>query len=302
MTVQLNSALRAPAVRTALSRRVRALAGSPLVWLCGPAVLFLLLFFVWPLTRVVGLSFQDENTGALTLDNYANLGADSFYGKVALTTLGVAVAVTVLCLVLGYPAAYYLVRTRSRYRHVLFIAMIAPLLVSVVVRTIGWLMLLGDRGPVAWLLSTLPGSGTPGQLLFNRVAVVVGMTHVLVPFMILAIAGTLAGVDRRLEEAAAVLGASPARTFIHVTWPLSIPGAISGCVLVFSLTVGAYLTPMFMGGGKIQVVAIAIFDETLVLLDWPQSAALSVGLLSVVLLLLGMSLLAIRRFLPKGGA
>lgn len=281
-------------------RRVFRVLRDPLVWLCGPALLFLLAFFVWPLARVAVLSFQGENGVGFVLDNYANLALDPYYGKVALSTLGITVAVTALCLVMGYPAAYFLVRTRSPYRHVLFIAMIAPLLVSVVVRTIGWLMLLGDRGPVAWLLSTLPGAGTPGQLLFNRAAVVIGMTHVLMPFMILAIAGTLAGVDKRLEEAASVLGASPTRTFLHVTWPMSLPGAISGCVLVFSLTLGAYLTPLFLGGGGVQTMAIAIYDETLVLLNWPQAAALSVALLAVVLALLGASLAAVRRYVAKG--
>lgn len=280
--------------------RVGTALRSPLLWLCGPAAVVLLLFFVWPVGRVFILSLQSSGGSGLSLSQYASLFQDSYYIQVALNTLGIALVVTALSLVLGYPAAYYLVRSNARFRHILFIAMLAPLMVSVVVRTIGWLMLLGERGPVEWILSTLFDGSDSSQLLFNRVTVIVGMTHILVPFMILAIVGSLAGINRDYEDVATVLGASPARVLSSVTWPMTIPGVLSGCILVFSLTIGAYLTPLFLGGGKVKTLAITIYDETMVLIDWPRAAALSMALLLVVVLLFTSVLQLNRRQTGRG--
>lgn len=263
-----------------------------------PALVILLVLFVWPLAGVAVLSFRDAEAPGFTLARYARIATDPFYRDVASTSLWMALVITAITLVLGYPAAYHLVRSRSRYKHLLFIALVAPLLVSVVVRTLGWLMLLGDRGPIQWLLSTL-GGASDGHLLFNRVAVIVGMVHVELPFMILAVASALAGIDRRVEETASVLGASPPQVFVRVTLPLSLPGIVSGSILVFSLVLGAYLTPVLLGGGKVQTVASAIYDETLTLLDWPQASALAMTLLLAVLALLGGSLLTMRRLLGR---
>ncbi len=262
-----------------------------------PASLLLLVFFVWPILRIISLSFISRFPGAgeLTLAKYGRLFADPFYRDVAVGTLGTVLAITLLAGLLGYPAAYYLIRSRSRYKHILFVAMVSPLLVSVVVRTLGWLMLLGTEGPISGLISRLPFFNEPVQLLFNRGAVIVGMTHVLLPFMILTIAGTLAGIDQRLEETASVLGAPPFQTFLNVTLPLSLPGVVAGSILVFSLALGAYLTPFFLGGGKVQLLAMLVYDETLVLIDWPQAAALSTLLLVGVLALLGAYLLSLRK-------
>lgn len=190
--------------------------------------------------------------------------------------------VVALTLLLGYPAAWFLVRSGSRYRHILLLALIAPLLVSIVIRTVGWLILLGDQGPVLYLWRSVFGPADVPTLLFNPYAIIVGMTHILVPFMVISIASSLAAVDRSLEHVAASLGAGPVQVFRRITFPSTLPGVVSGCILVFSLTVGAYLTPLFLGGGKIATVASTIYEEAMVLIDIPRSAALSVLLLVVV--------------------
>lgn len=278
-----------------LVRGAKRALRSPLLWLCGPAGVVLLVFFVWPVSRVFIMSFESPDGSLGSISQYAALFQDSYYVQVAISTLGIAVAVTFLCLLLGYPAAHYLVRSNSRFRHILFIAMLAPLMVSVVVRTIGWLMLLGERGPIEWILSTLPNHEASSQLLFNRAAVIIGMTHVLLPFMILAIVGSLAGINRDYEDVATVLGAPPRRVLSNITWPMTMPGVLSGCILVFSLTIGAYLTPLFLGGGKVRTLAITIYDETMVLIDWPRAAALSMVLLLAIVILFAAALQINRR-------
>lgn len=258
------------------------------VMLSLPAAIILLAFFVWPILRVIALSFStgSQELSGWTFEHYARLVTDSFYRTVAARSLLIALVITLFTVILGYPAAYFLIRAQSRLKHIFFVAMIAPLIISVVVRTLGWLMLLGEGGPAQQLLSLLAPGATSIQLLFNQWAVIVGMTHVLLPFMILTIAGTLAGVDRRVEEVARVLGASPRQVFGTVILPLSLPGVVAGSILVFSLALGAYLTPFFLGGGRVQTLATVIYDETLILIDWPQAAALSVLLLLSVLVLI----------------
>lgn len=264
----------------------------------APLTLFLTGFFIWPLVDVLRMSFYSRYPGeaVLTLAKYVSISSDPFYRGVAASSLGIAVTVTALTVVLGYPAAYYLVRFRSPYRHLLFVALVSPLIISVVVRTLGWLLLLGAEGPAQRLIQLI-GIG-PRQLLFNRGAIILGLTHVLLPLMILVIAGTLAGVDRFLEEVARVLGASPARTFLRITLPLSLPGIVAGSVLVFTASMGAYLTPFFLGGGRIQVAAIVIYDATLVVVDWPAAAALAVLLLVGLLGLLTAYVALMRRLVP----
>jgi putative spermidine/putrescine transport system permease protein len=284
--------------RAAVRWRHRVPAGLLFV---APLTAILLAVFVWPLLEVVRISFYSRFPGeaVITLAKYGTVLRDPFYHRVAADSLAIAGAVTALTVLLGYPAAYYLVRFRSRYRHLLFLALISPLIISVVVRTLGWLMLLGAGGPLQRLLRAL-GTG-PTQLLFNRGAILVGLTHVLLPLMILVVAGTLAGVDRRLEETARVLGASPAWTFLRVTLPLSAPGIVAGSVLVFSGAMGAYLTPFFLGGGRIQLAAVVIYDETLVVVDWPLAAALAVLLLLGVLVILGGYVVLMRRLVWTRG-
>jgi putative spermidine/putrescine transport system permease protein len=174
--------------------------------------------------------------------------------------------------------AYYFVRGRSRYQHWVFLGIIFPLLVSVVVRTLGWLVILGREGLINKVLVGLGLRAEGADLLRSFWSVTVGMVHVLLPFMILSIASVLGKIDRTLEEAAQSLGADDLRTFLRITLPLSVPGIAAGAIIVFSLTLGAYVTPWMLARGRVQVLAMTVYDEALVIVDWPMAAVVSVML------------------------
>jgi len=169
------------------------------------------------------------------------------------------------------------------------LAIISPLLISVVVRSIGWLILLGREGVVNQLFQALQLIQEPRQLLFNFTAVVIGEVNILLPFMVLSISTSLSQIPASLEEAAAVMGAGTLRQFAYITLPLSAPGLISGSVIVFVLTMGSYVTPQMLGGGKVNVITTDIYSRVMVDFEWPMGSALAIITLlctiSVVLLM-----------------
>jgi putative spermidine/putrescine transport system permease protein len=268
---------------SAATRRRWAAAG-----LLAPAGVVLAALFAYPLVNILGISFLANYPGPapLTGKHYAAFVVEPYFLRVTLTTFELAVTVTLLAILVGYPVAYYFVRSRSRHKHLIFICVISPLLVSIVVRTLGWTILLGNEGLINRLLLGLGLIGEPLKLLGNFWAVVVGMVHVLLPFMVLSIAGVLGKIDPSLTESAAILGANPARAFLRVTLPLSIQGIAAGSVLVFCLTIGAFITPWWLGRGKILLFATTILDQILVLIEWPFGAAASMLLVAMTLAIL----------------
>ncbi len=214
---------------------------------------------------------------------------------VANLTFLLAALTTGLTIVIGYPVAYYFVRSRSRHKHWIFIGVISPLLVSIVVRTIGWTIVLGNEGLVNGLLKSLGLVRDSLPLMNSLGSVTVGMVHVLLPFMILSIASVLGKIDPALEESAQILGANPWRTFWRVTLPLSIQGVAAGSVLVFCLTIGAYITPWWLGRGKVLLFSTTIYDQVLVIIDWPFGAAAAMILVAATLAMLLAYFVLIRR-------
>ncbi|HEV8675407.1 MAG TPA: ABC transporter permease [Methylomirabilota bacterium] len=263
-------------------RKVRALL------LLAPAGLALAVLFGYPLLRMAGLSVRSAFPGPFTytLAHYAKFVTDPYFQRVTQTTFLLAVIVTALTAVIGYPVAYYFVRSRSRHKHWVFIGVISPLLVSIVVRTIGWTIVLGNEGLVNRLLGGLGLIREPLALMNSLASVTVGMVHVLLPFMILSIASVLGKLDPALEESAQILGANPWRTFWRVTLPLSIQGVAAGSVLVFCLTIGAYITPWWLGRGKVLLFSTTIYDQVLVIIDWPFGAAAAMVLVAATLAVL----------------
>lgn len=258
-----------------------------------PAIVVLGLAFVWPLVQILTLAFQSSGTarGGFTIENFEAVLTDGSYLTIAADTFALILGTAAVTLLIGYPVAYFISRSRSRWAHWAFVAVVAPLLVSAVVRTLGWLVLLGDRGPVKAGLATFGLSGG-SSLLFNPIAVVLALVHLLLPFMVLSILASLAGVDRRIEESARVLGASPWNVLWRVTIPLTKPGIVAGLVLVASLALGAYLTPAFIGGGRTQVLATSIYTEALINLDGPRASALAVVVMvATVVVVVGGSIL-----------
>ncbi|MCB1808382.1 MAG: ABC transporter permease, partial [Candidatus Competibacteraceae bacterium] len=194
----------------------------------------------------------------------------------------VVVAITLL---FGYPLAYFLARTRSRLRPWLIILVVFPLLLNLVVRSFGWIVLLANRGLINDGLIALGIIEKPLKLLFNFTGLLIGLSHIFLPFMVLMLLGAIQNIPRDTEDAARTLGASPLTVFRKITLPLSLPGILSGGILVFVLTISALVTPRLLGGPTYQVMSTLIFDEFLKLLNWPRGAAMAYVLTVIVLLL-----------------
>jgi putative spermidine/putrescine transport system permease protein len=256
-----------------------------LALLLAPGGLVLAVLFLYPLASMGSLSVRTVFPGAweLTGAHYAKFVTDPYFQRVTLTTFALALTVTGLTILVGYPVAYYFVRSRARGKHWIFLGVISPLLVSIVVRTIGWTIVLGNEGLVNTALRALGVIREPLALMNSFWTVAVGLVHVLLPFMVLSIASVLGKIDPALEESAEILGASPFWTFWRVTVPLSIQGIAAGSILVFCLTIGAYITPWWLGRGKVLLFSTTIYDQVLVIIDWPFGAAAAMILVAATL-------------------
>jgi putative spermidine/putrescine transport system permease protein len=221
----------------------------------------------------------------VTLANYARVLGDPVLRRALGNTLRISAIVTACCLVIGYAVAYGI--SRSRRRDLLVFLLITPLLTDVLVRTYGWIVMLSQGGPVNVAMTRLGLWQGPRRLLYTELAVVLELIHELIPFMVLPIANVLERLDPALREAAMNLQAGPARTFLHVTLPLSVPGVLAGSLLVFALAMSAFSAPLLLGGGRITVMTILIQQQMFTTLDWPRGSAQSILLVVVVLAILG---------------
>lgn len=250
----------------------------------------LLLFFVVPNALLLSASFLKSEAQQLTtqptLDNYRFLFTRPLYLDVFVRTFAVGLSVGVLDVLLGYPLAYFLVRTRSRWKGLLIALSLAPLLASVVVRTYGWYIILNRFGFANDLLLNLGVIEDRIPFMPSTGAIIVGLAHALLPYTVLTIMGSLHGINPHFESAAMSLGANRTRTFIHVLLPLSLPGIAGGFLLVFSIAISAYATPAILGGPATQVAATAIYNFIIQLLDWSLGSALAVVLVVSSLILL----------------
>ncbi|HEU0259335.1 MAG TPA: ABC transporter permease [Burkholderiales bacterium] len=261
------------------------------IWLLVAAPMALLLvFFVIPNALLLSTSFlrseAQQLTGELTLENYTFLFTRPIYIGAFVRTFAVGASVGLLCVLLGYPLAYFLVRTKSRWKGVLIALSLAPLLASVVVRTYGWYIILNRFGVANDVLLGLGLTSERIAFMPSTGAIVIGLAHALLPYTVLTIMGSLNGINPNLEQAAMSLGATRTRTFFHVVLPLSLPGIAGGFILAFSIAISAYATPAILGGPATQVMATAIYGFMTQLLDWSIGAALAVILILSSLLLL----------------
>ena len=262
--------------------------------LLSPALLVLLAVFVAPLLFLVPTSLHPYVPGTgigaeWTLGNYAQILGDSFYLEIIGRTLALGLIVVAATLLIGYPLAYFLARTRSRFRPWLIVLVVFPLLLNLVVRSFGWIVLLANRGLVNEWLIHAGVIEAPIRLLFNFTGLLIGLSHIFLPFMVLVLIGTIQNIPRDLEDAATTLGASRAQAWLKVTLPLSLPGILSGSILVFVLTISALVTPRLLGGPTYQVMSTLIFDEFLKVLNWPRGAAMAFVLTAIVLVLVWAS-------------
>ncbi len=254
--------------------------------------------FLAPVLNLARMSFfEAQGTGAMaevyTLATWLKMVSDSFYAELILNSVTTSLLITLLTLVCSYPIALYLHRSSGLWRSILLVLVIAPLLTSAVVRTYGWIVILFENGLINNALAAMGFSRM--RLIFNLTGIVIGLTEILMPYMILALMAGFGRLDPRVEEAAATLGASPIRVFARIVLPLTLPGIALGSLLCFVLAVSSFITPKLLGGGRVFLLATEIYDSAIVTLNWPVASALSI----LVLFIFGTALLLYTRALNR---
>ena len=266
------------------------------ILLALPASLALLFFFILPMVYILIRTLTENGTA-----DFTEFFTDPFYLDILWTTIRVSLVSTAVSLLLGYPTAYYMARTTSRLKQAMVIVILFPFLVSAVVRSYGWMVILGTNGLLNQLLLGLGLISEPLKLLNTEAAVIIGMIHLLIPYMILSLVGVLQSIDPNVEYAAYSLGASPMTTFRKVVFPLSTPGIISGCVLVFTMSMTSYVTPKLLGGSKFRMMATMVVQEINVNFDWGAASAISYILLAVILAVQVVVVLVTGRYMKRMG-
>lgn len=279
---------------TLTAGRSRGLTAAALLM---PVTLLSLLGFMAPVANLLVYSFQKaEGTGALlggfTIETWVSVLTDTFYLRLIGNSIYTSVVITVLTLLTSYPIALYVHRSRGLWRTILLVLVISPLLLSAVVRTYGWIAILSDQGLVNQVLMSI-GFERPVRLVYNQTGVIIGLTEILMPYMILALLAGFGRLDPRAEEAALSLGASPFTVFRRIILPLSVPGIALGSLLCFVLAVSAFITPRLLGGGRVFLLATEIYDQAIVSLNWPVAATLS----GIILIIFGAALYLYMRLL-----
>jgi ABC-type spermidine/putrescine transport system permease subunit I len=260
--------------------------------LAGTAGLYLIIFFGYPLVGILKSAFFYPDFGGKYFEEIFR-DPQGHYLKVFFTTFRIAATVTFFTLILGYPMAGLLLHAGERWQKILMICILLPFWTSVLVRTYAWMLLLGRQGPVNLILMKFGIIDKPVQFLFNTTGSIIGMTHIMLPYMIFPLYSVMRNIDPHLMTAAYNLGAKPWQAFLKVFLPLSLPGVFGGGLLVFIISLGFFITPALMGGQQDLMVAVLIERRVMQLLQWGLSGALSLVLLAATLLLV----LIVQRFL-----
>lgn len=250
-----------------------------------PALLAILIVVFLPIFWLSSLSFYNA-AGALSMENYARIFESALYRRTFVVTFQISIAVTVICVLLGYPLCYWLTKLPDRTAAILMIFVLVPFWTSVLVRTYAWLVLLQRNGIINSSLIWLGVIEEPLQLAHNLTGSIIGMVHIMLPFLILPLYAIMRGIDTDLVRAAVGLGSSPRKAFWHVFFPMSLPGLFAGIVLVFILSLGFYVTPALLGGGRVQMLAQRIESTITVYSNWGAASALGVVLLLLALVMI----------------
>jgi len=279
---------------------------APTSWLSattlvGPATVFVSLGLVAPLAILLRYSFNTIDRRRMmvetfALDNYVKFFSDSYYTDILLTTLRVAALCTIACLVMGFPLAYVLARTQSRFKNVMIMLVVLPLFIGNAVRAAGWMTIFGSKGFLNVTLMQLGVITAPLQIMYTESAVVAGIIAVNLPYMVLTLQSVIENINRNVEEAAFSLGAGPATMFRRVLLPLSLPGILAGTILTFILGMNAYATPVLLGGPKFKMMGPLIYGQ-FQLNNWPFGASVAFVLMTATLgLTAAANILVQRRF------
>jgi putative spermidine/putrescine transport system permease protein len=258
--------------------------------LLAPNVFWLALFMVGPIVMLGAISLHSYEAGKgilenWTPENYIQFLGDEFYRDILWRTLALGAMTTIGCLLLGFPLAFLLSRLRGVRRSILYFVLLLPLLTSAVVRTFGWMILLGNNGFINRMLMGVGISDEPIRMMYSMTGIVIALVEVLLPFMVLALDAALLNIDPHLYEAARSLGARSTRIFLRITLPLALPGIVSGSVLVFTLAVSAFVTPSLIGGPRIKLMATLIYQQSMGLLNWPFGGSIAFVMLFTILAL-----------------
>jgi putative spermidine/putrescine transport system permease protein len=256
-----------------------------------PGLIFLAVFFVIPMVQLLIISFNKFSaTGGIqsdvfTAQNYQRFLFDTFYLAILARTLRISLVTTLVCLLLGYPVAYYVSQSKGRRGVIVLLIFISPLLVSIVVRSYAWTVLLTPNGLINSLLMKYHLIRSPLKLMWSELGITIGMTQVFLSLMILSLYSSLVNIDPTLLRAAKNLGANAFKAFTHITLPLSLPGIVSGSLLVFTISITMFVIPALLGGQRVKVASYLIYENYLVHMNWPFGAAISFSLLIVTLAL-----------------
>ncbi|MFA5659121.1 MAG: ABC transporter permease, partial [Oscillospiraceae bacterium] len=254
-----------------------------------PPLIFVAVFFLVPMFRIIILSITDGKTGELTLSAYAEFFKKSVYLKVIALTFKVAFFVTLFCLILGYPVAYAMTKCSKRVSSIIMILIMIPFWTSLLVRTYSWMILLQSNGVINNILTGLGIIDEPLRLFKNTTGVYIGMTHILLPYMILSLFPVLSGIDKNYISAAQNLGANKFTAFFRVYFPLSIQGIAAGTILVFVMGIGYFITPSLLGGTGDTMISQMIQIQISKLLNWQFASAVSIILFAISMFILYMS-------------
>ncbi len=275
-----------------LLRWFRGSSAGPVLGLISPAAFWLLIFFLIPLVMVLLVSLGERGDAgqvvySWTLKNYtrffSKIGERYLYVQIFARSLGIALANTLLCLLVGYPLAYFIARQPVNRRNGLLLLVMIPFWTNFLVRTYAWMVILRDTGVINNLFLTLGLISKPLPLLYNQGAVILGLFYGYLPFMVLPLYASIEKLDFSLIEAAQDLGANALRSFLRVVLPLTMPGIVAGSIIVFIPSIGAYVTPDLMGGAKVTMVGNLLQQQFLKVRDWPFGSAVGFILMITVL-------------------
>lgn len=253
-------------------------------WAGWIALLYLCILFLYPLLQVVWTSVWVNEQ--FTWDHYQQIFTKSLYTQVLFKTLWIAVISTFVALLVGYPLALFIANRPSHKQGFWLLLIVSSMFMSLTVRLFGWLILLGEKGPIIQSISLLFGDGAAPQLLFSSFSIIVGIVHFVLPFVVLTIYTTLKKIDPALIEASAMLGGSRGRTFWRVTFPLSLPGVYAGGSIAFALSTSTFLVPLMLGGPKDQLLANLAYNSIVTVGNMGMGAALSFVLLILIVIVL----------------
>ena len=278
-----------PKKRFSLSKILRENSRAQGLFLISPTNIYLFLMVVLPLLLVTGLSFLSRGAYGqvvfkFNLTNYTRL-FDALYGKVMVFSLGIGIGTTLICILVGYPLAYFLAHAPAKQRSLLLFLILLPFWTNFIIRIFAWMIILRSGGLLDSILQWLHITQAPLNLLYTPTAVLIGMVYEFLPFMVLPLYTSLEKIENSLLEAAADLGAPPWKAFLRVTLPLSVPGMIAGTILTFIPAMGMFVVPDILGGAKTILIGNVIRNQFLTARDWPFGSAASMVLMIMTMVL-----------------